>query len=113
MTPILQHPFSRMFLLWIATIGWRFPINDTGTESFLDLCNPDLWRLILRGRMVSRILLRPFPDVSSQWPELWLPDIFSFPRDATVPEFCSSMGTTLYVITCVSGRKRFTVRDFD
>src|SRR5438045_8751338 len=25
MTPILQQPFSGMFLFWTGTIGWRFP----------------------------------------------------------------------------------------
>jgi hypothetical protein len=52
MTPILKHPFSGMFLFWMAIIGRRWveiPNLGTGTESSLGFCNLDLWRLIRRG----------------------------------------------------------------
>jgi hypothetical protein len=44
--------------------------------------------LLIRGGLVSRLLGQPFPDVSSPRPELWLPNIFSSPREAEADGLC-------------------------
>ena len=44
--------------------------------------------LLIRGGLVSRLLGQPFPDVPSPRPDLWLPNIFSSPRDAEADGLC-------------------------
>ena len=45
--------------------------------------------LLIRGGAVSRLLKQPFPDMPSPRPELWLPYIFSSPRDAAAAGVCT------------------------
>ena len=45
--------------------------------------------LLIRGGLMSRLLGQPFPDLPSPRPELWLPNIFSSPRDAAAAGLCA------------------------
>jgi hypothetical protein len=77
---LCQKPRRALYGFKIGNDGWYYKAvrADWECRTCAMLCySSEGSALLIRGGMLSRILGRPFPDVSSPRPEPWLPYVFT------------------------------------